>query len=131
MKTEIQWINPAEKIPPFNKRILVLLGGNGSVDAMKNWEKYVTISDVIITRHSPNDDGDDPTEHLEFVSEPDRLKAWPQYQFDVHNWYQWKFEGHGGEFGDEAEWYSDSICMWAAMPDFSEAIAVGVENANR
>lgn len=125
MITEINWILPSEFIPPFNKRILVLLGGQGSVDCMKTWTRYVTISDVIISRNSPNDGGENGFEYREFLKEPDPLKAYSNYQFDVHTWYEWKFCDAGGDCGDDADWYSDAICMWAPMPDFSPAIAAG------
>ncbi len=125
MKTVIDWVNPKDQIPPFNERILVLLGGQGSVDFMKTWTRYVTITDAIITKHSPNDDGTEPTEYAEFLREEDKIKAFQQYQFDVHNWYEWKYCDAGGDCGADSEWYSDAICMWAPMPDFSPAIAVG------
>jgi hypothetical protein len=127
MKTEIQWIDPKEQIPPFKTRIMVMLGGQGSLDCMQTWERYGTVFDAIITKHSPNDPSErepdgEPTEYEEFTAERDKLTAYQQYQFDVHVWYQWKFENRGGEFGDDAEWYSDAILLWAPLPDFSAAI---------
>ena len=125
MKTEINWINPKDQIPPFLTRILVLLGGQGSTDWMKTWERYATITDAIITKRSPNDDDEDPTEYAEFLREEDKIAAFSQYQFNVHNWYEWKYCDAGGDCGDGSDWYSDAICMWAPMPDFSAAIAAG------
>lgn len=124
MKTTIEWIDPKEKIPPFNKRILVLLGGEGSTDWMKTWNKYSTIMDAIMTKKSPNDDGDDETSaYEEFEQEDNKLAAFGDYQFFVHSWYRFKYEGAGED--DDSDWFSDAIFRWADMHDFSEAIAAG------
>ena len=115
MKTTIEWIDPKEKIPPFNKRILELLGGQGT------WNKYATIMDAIMTKKSPNDDGDDETSvYEEFDEEDNKLAEFGDYQFFVHSWYRFKYEGAGD--GDDSDWFSDAILKWADMPDFSEAI---------
>ena len=116
MKTTIEWIDPKEKIPPFNKRILVLLGGQGT------WNKYATIMDAIMTKKSPNDDDDDETSvYEEFEEEDNKLAEFGDYQFFVHSWYRFKYEGAGD--GDDSDWFSDAILKWADMPDFSEDIA--------
>ncbi len=118
MKTVIEWINPKEKIPPFNTRILVLLGGQGSLDCMRTWERYATIRDVVMTRSSPNDCGEDGNQNYhEFMAEEDQQSSFGDYQFDVRLWYEHKFCGE-----EDADWYSDSILMWAPIPDFGEAI---------
>ena len=124
MKTTIEWIDPKEKIPPFNKRILVLLEGLGSTSRMKTWNKYATIMDAIMTKKSPNDDGDDETSaYEEFEEEDNKLAEFGDYQFFVHSWYRFKYEGAGE--GYDSDWFSDAILKWADMPDFSEAIAAG------
>lgn len=118
MKTVIEWIDPKDHMPPFGERILVLLGGQGITDWMKTWQRYATITDAIITKSSPNDDDDETTEYMEFLREKDNKAMFQQYQFVVRNWSEWKFVGDSSS----ADWYSDAICMWAPMPDFSEAI---------
>ena len=121
METVIEWINPKEKVPPFNTRILVLLGGQGSTNCMKNLDKYATIMDAIMTRRSPNDDDDETSNYDDFEAEDDKIAAFADYQFFVHCWYKFKYEGAGDGYGSD-DWYSDAIVRWAPLPDFREAI---------
>lgn len=121
MKTVIEWINPKEKVPPFNTRILVLIGGQGSTNCMKNWDKYATIMDAIMTSRSPNDDDDETSNYDDFEAEDDKIAAFADYQFFVHCWYKFKYEGAGDGYGSD-DWYSDAIVRWAFLPDFSESI---------
>lgn len=121
MKTIIDWIDPKEKTPPFNERILVLLGGKVSTDFMRTWNKYATIMDAIITTHSPNDDSDESEEYAEFEAEVNMLTAFSDYQFFVHSWYQFKYELFIDD-DDASDWFSDEILRWATIPDFGEAI---------
>ncbi len=123
METIIDWLDPKKVLPPFNKRILVLLGGQGSLDCMKTLTRYVTVSDVIVLRQSPNDDGDAETEYERWISEADRQAAYHNYQFDVIGWAAYQYEDAGGECGEPAEWYSDAIVAWAPMPDLSFALS--------
>lgn len=124
MQTVIDWIDPKKVFPSFGKRILVLLGGQGSHDGMKTWTQYVTVSDVIVLRHSPNDSDDGEQSEFDlWLGEPDRQKAYQNYQFDVVGWAAHCFEDAGGEFGKSAEWYSNAIVAWAPMPELSFAIS--------
>jgi len=76
MQTIIDWIAPKVQVPPFGTRILVLLGGQGSLDCMKTWQKYVTVSDAIILKQSPNDCDDGERSEFEcWLDEPDKLAA--------------------------------------------------------
>ncbi len=121
----IEWIDPAKAYPPFNKRILVLLGGQGSNDGCRTWDRYATLADVVVLKQSPNDsDTDDtPDQFVQWFGEEDRQAAYDKYQFDVVGWPEYEFEDAGGEWGEEADWYSDSIVAWAPIPDFSFALS--------
>lgn len=127
--TIIDWIDPKKVFPPFNERILVLLGGQGSRNCMKTWSRYVTVSDVIVLRQSPNDDADDNPEYDLWLEEADQQAAYHNYQFDVIGWAARQYEDAGGEFGEPAQWYSDAIVAWAPMPDLSFALSTTDEAA--
>lgn len=123
MQTIIDWIDPKVKVPPFDTRILVLLGGQGSRDCMQSWTRYVSISDVVILRQSPNDCDGERSEFDCWLDEPDQQAAYDNYQFDVVGWAAHQYEDAGGEFGESAEWYSDAIVAWAPMPHLDFAIS--------
>ena len=55
------------------------------------------------------------------VGEDDKIAAFADYQFFVHCWYKFKYEGAGDGYGSD-DWYSDAIVRWAPLPDFREAI---------
>jgi hypothetical protein len=82
VKTVIDWKDPTIEPPPFNTRILALLGGSGSNDFMQSWTKYAHIADVVIKRSSPNDDGEEFTEYDEFTSGESEY-PYAEYQFHV------------------------------------------------
>jgi len=117
MKTEINWKDPNIENPPFAERILVLLGGTGSSDCMRTFEKYVHICDVVMKLESPNDD-EPGSEHQAFIDDERGPECFDDYQFCLQYW-------HDNEFGDDEDqmdWYSDAIVAWAPMPDFSEVL---------
>lgn len=115
MKTVIEWKDPAVEAPPFNKRILALLGGSGSNDCMQTWTQYVHFCDVVISRTSPNDE-DEFSEYEEFTIVKGKY-PYSEYQFHVAYWHEMKFGSR-----ENLDWYSDSISRWAPMPDFSEVL---------
>lgn len=91
---------------------------------MKSWTRYVSFSDVVILKQSPNDCDDGERSEFEcWLDEPNPLAAFDNYQFDVVGWAAHRFEDAGVEFGKSAEWYSDAIVAWAPMPDLSSAIS--------
>ena len=117
MKTEIEWISPKDKIPPFGTQILVMLGGQGSTDFAKTWERYVRIVNVVIDKTSPNDER--PGDVYQDFADDDRDGCFDDYQFYVVDYDKYRFENDGHI---ESDWFSDAIVQWAMMPDLSFAM---------
>ena len=111
---QIKWIKPSDQFPPFGEQIMVMLGGTGSNNAGRTYEKYVRIMNAVISHRSPNDD-EDGVEQEAFFSGPQ--DDYEDYQFMVYPYDEYKFG-----FGDneDSDWFSDSIIAWAPMPDISE-----------
>lgn len=109
----IEWIKPSDQPPPFEEQIMVMLGGTGSNNAGRTYERYVRIMNAIISHRSPSDD-EEGSEQEAFLSGD--LGDFGDYQFMVYAYDEWKF---GGAEDDDSDWYSDSIIAWAPMPDVS------------
>lgn len=92
---------------------MVMLGGTGSNNAGRTYERYVRIMNAIISHRSPNDD-EEGSEQAKFLAGD--IGDFDDYQFMVYPYDEWKF---GGAADDESDWYSDSIIAWAPMPDIS------------
>lgn len=107
---EIKWIDPRTQVPPFDEQILVVLGGNGSDDACRTWQRYVKVANVIISKRSPNDD-EPCDEYTEFFA--GNQSDYNQFQFYVFDYADYTY-GMGED--SESDWFSDSIMFWAPMP---------------
>lgn len=105
---QIDWIDPKVMTPPFDTQILVVMGGNGSNDAARSWNKYVTVRNVIISKRSPNDD--EPCDEYEALCESED-------EFDQFQFYVFDYADYTYGMGEDADtdWYSDSIICWAFM----------------
>lgn len=110
IKTEIQWRNPANDVPPFDEKIIVMLAGSIK-EGLSPWRGYTVIETVSVSKASPNDDDDVNETYRDFVEEG-------KVNFDDFQFYLLDNDG------DESDWYSDQIVMWAHYPAELEALAL-------
>lgn len=105
--TTIEWLKPEHEAPPFNTRILVMLGGAaGQIGSPLT--AYNVIKTVIVRKSSPNDDYEDEGE-TEYEALQNGSYQFHELQFTV-------IECDSDDDGDESDWYSDSIIVWAHYP---------------
>ena len=117
METKITWFKPNEKTPPFDEQILVLLGGQGSNDAGRTFQRYVKVANVVMLEESINDE-ESGSEYQAFQDDERGPGCFDDYQFFL-------IEYSDHTYGDETnvlDWHSDAIVAWAPMPDLSEVM---------
>lgn len=118
MKTEIEWLDPKQTVPPFGVQFLAVMGGIGSNDCMRTSRPYVHIANVVMSKGSPNAPG--TKEYGAWLADGGDAEAFDDFQFYIVPFDEWEY-GSGSE--SESDWYSDAIVAWAPMPDFSALLA--------
>ncbi|QKE37439.1 hypothetical protein [Ferrovum myxofaciens] len=113
IETKIQWNKPEEVPPPFEKEILVLVGGQiyeGGV-----WSKYLKPLEVKISKEGP---ADVPSENsFDFDGFTSGRRNFMDCQFFLN-------ELNGDDEDDPmGGWFSDAIVLWAESP-FPGLIAI-------
>ncbi len=98
IETKIQWNKPEDIAPPFDKEILVLVGGQEYRDGV--WMKYLKPFEVKIRKQSYSDG-----EYKEFIA---GKLTFSECEFCLN-------EMNPVEDFD-ISWSSDSIVLWAESP---------------
>lgn len=98
IESTIQWNKPEDVVPPFNRKILVLVGGQEYSNGA--WTKYLKPMEVIVSTEGPSDG-----EYAEFVSGESPFTDCQFYLSEMNS-----------DDDDVSDWYSDSIVLWAESP---------------
>jgi hypothetical protein len=103
-KTETAWVNPAIMPPPFDMKLLLMVGGSISDDCGRTWQRYTHVFAASIRTTSPGDAYDDITAIDEYLAG------------DRTDFLQYQFYLLGGDEAPIDDWCSDSIIAWAYYP---------------
>ena len=103
IETKIQWNKPEDIAPPFDKEILVLVGGQEYNNGV--WRKYLKPMEVRVSKEGPSDDASvNQFDYDDFVS---TKLAFIDCQFYLNEL---------NSDDEECDWFSDSIVLWAESP---------------
>lgn len=112
IKTEIEWRKPEHEAPPFNTKILVMLGGASGQIGMP-LKPYTIIQTVTVSTSSESDEYEDTTAYEDYKA---KRYAFHELQFRL-------IQCEGDDDDDECGWPSDCIVAWAQYPADVEAAA--------
>ena len=103
IETTIRWNKPEDIAPPFDKEILVLVGGQEYNNGV--WRKYLKPMEVRVSKEGPSDDASESQfDYDDFVS---TKLAFMDCQFYLNEL---------NSDNDDGGWFSDSIVLWAESP---------------
>ena len=104
IETTIRWNKPEDIAPPFDKEILVLVGGQEYNNGV--WRKYLKPMEVRVSKEGPSDDASESQfDYGDFVS---TKRVFMDCQFYLNEL--------NSDSDDLCDWFSDSIVLWAESP---------------